>query len=64
MLGGYMNQYYHPKWTFFFYSSFGLFVSCIGLTLSKKIDKEGLEQMKGFLTELGKTVMDVGKILK
>ena len=59
-----MNQYYHPKWNFLIYSSFGLFACCMGLTLSKKIDKEGLDEMKGFCKELGKTLKDVTKILR
>jgi predicted MFS family arabinose efflux permease len=42
-VGGYMNQYYHPKWTFLLYSAIGASVAVSGCTLSSEIDKEGIE---------------------
>ena len=42
IVGGFMNQYYEPKWCFLCYTSVGLFVCAAAVNLSKEIDQKGL----------------------
>ena len=51
-LGGWMNQHFHPKWTFLVYSPFGLVVAIAGCRLSSEIDRQGIYEMKGFWQDL------------
>ena len=61
-LGGWMNQHYHPKWCFLVYSPFGLVVAIAGCCLSSEIDRDGIEEMKGFWTDLQRTLAEMCKI--
>jgi hypothetical protein len=64
MVGSYINTNYSVKWTYLIYSSFGLFVLALSLNLSKEIDTEGLDTLKGFWVELKKTGRQIVEISK
>ena len=62
-VGGYMNQYYHPKWTFLLYSAIGASVAISGCTLSSEIDKEGIENCGSFFQNLKSSLRLMTKIV-
>lgn len=43
LVGGYVNQYYEPKWCFLIYSSISLLVSAAAMGLSREIDTKGVD---------------------
>ena len=59
---GIMNQYWEPKWCFLAYSSISVFVSASALNLSNEIDQKGIENMKGFWTDLKRSVSETWQI--
>lgn len=41
LLGGYMTEYYHPKYSFLAYSLIGLVVMILGINLDKSAEQDG-----------------------
>eukprot|EP00355_Strombidium_rassoulzadegani_P008804 CAMPEP_0168619938 /NCGR_PEP_ID=MMETSP0449_2-20121227/6866_1 /TAXON_ID=1082188 /ORGANISM="Strombidium rassoulzadegani, Strain ras09" /LENGTH=442 /DNA_ID=CAMNT_0008660901 /DNA_START=174 /DNA_END=1502 /DNA_ORIENTATION=+ len=61
-VAGVLNQYMHPKWAFLINSSFGAFVAFVGTLLNRQIDTEGIVEMKGFWSELRRTLREVFRL--
>ena len=62
LVGGFVNQYYDPKWCFLMYSSVSLFVSVAAFGLSREIDRKGADQLRGFCLDLKKSFWETAKI--
>ena len=62
LVGGYVNQYYEPKWCFLIYSSVSLCVSVASLGLSREIDTKGVDQLNGFCVDLKRSFTETLKI--
>jgi hypothetical protein len=59
-----MTEYYHPKWCILIYSCIGFFIAYSGIMLNPEIDKEGLDDMQGFMKDLKRSAGDIYKIRK
>lgn len=46
LAGGFLTQYYHPKYSFLIYSIFGLIVMILGFNLNKAADGDNEEDKK------------------
>ena len=59
LLGGYMTEYYHPKYSFLGYSLIGLVVMILGLNLDKaaEMDEEAEETSGSFFQEFKKSLI-------
>ena len=57
LMGGYMTEYYHPKYSFLGYSMLGLVVMILGIRLDKsaEMDEEAEEKKGSFIFELKKS---------
>ena len=40
LVGGYLTEYYHPKYSFLTYSMFGLVTTILGIRLDSKVEGE------------------------
>jgi len=48
VLAAFLTQNCHPRWCFLVYSCLGVLVAFSGIKLNKDIDREGLDEKKGF----------------
>ena len=67
LFGGYLTEYFHPKWSFLLYSVFGLIVMVLGIRLDSLVEKdeiEGLEQDKSFIEEAKFNLIQIKDALK
>lgn len=63
IFGGYLTEYFHPKWSFFAYSLFGLVVMILGFF---QIDKNGKDEENKltFLQEIIANLKQIKDALK
>jgi MFS-type transporter involved in bile tolerance (Atg22 family) len=60
LLGGYMTEYYHPKYSFLAYSLLGFIVMILGINLDKSAEQDGEEPSTGsFWTELKSSLTQI-----
>ena len=64
IISAYMTEYYHPQWCILIYSCIGFFIAYSGSMLNPEIDKEGLDDMQGFMKDLKRSAGDIYKIRK
>jgi MFS family permease len=68
LLGGYLTEYQHPKWSFLSYSILGLIVMLLGIRLDKSAEKDPDAQEEeptgGFLIEFKKSMAQIKQAIK
>ena len=59
IISAFMTEYFHPKWCILVYSMLGFFIAYSGIKLNPEIDREGLDEMNGFWTDLKRSGRDI-----
>jgi hypothetical protein len=61
-----LTEYFHPKWTFLLYSSYGMIVMILGTRLDSKLEQDELDsfQKKSFIEELKLNLTQIKDALK
>ena len=66
LLGGYLTEYLHPKWTFLLYSIYGMIVMILGIRLDSKLEQDELSTLekKSFFEELKLNFIQIKEAMK